>query len=381
MGLLLALLSGPALANVAAAQHRPAIAGSLWTAGTALAVASEQLAITCVEEDDAPRCTFVATYAVRNDTGTAQATVAAFVGERARDVRLTFAGARVDREFTADEGAALARVPGARRGGLQRGASLSLEPGASAALVAEGRLEPERYFRPSYSQPALWARHPVLGSPVHRTHAFHVQYEVAPIRSWAAGAPPPRISLTLTVPRQWDTLVSLRRPGGDEASRHLAPSPGVTRERGDERVHEVELDSAQVDTLELDLQLPRRTLRHGGPFVALGGALGPSGGLRARLGYEVAAPEWLLWSVTGETDFSRLLQFAAVAEAATELLLIIPSVSVGLGVPVRVLPERQVGARAQVSLQWPYVGFVASLDVFPFAADVLQVSLLGRASF
>ncbi len=377
---LVLLLAAPGWANLAAARHRPAIAGSVWTAGTHLRVASEQLDITCVEVADAPACTFVASYAVHNDTDTAQATVAAFVGERARDVQLSFAGARVDRELSADELTALSLVPGARRGGLRRGANLSLAPGASAALVAQGRLEPERFVRPSYAKAALWARHPVLGSEVPRSHAFTLEYVIAPIRTWGGGASPPRVAVTLTVPRRWALTVFLRRPAVEREPGPLDPSPGLTTERGDARVHAVELDSAEVDTLEVELTLPRRVLHHGGPFAALGGTFGPAGGLRARLGYEVAAPAWFLWSVAAETDFQRLLQLAAVAEAATELVLFIPSVSLGLGVPVRVLPEVQVGARAQLTLQWPYGGLVTSVDVFPGARDVVQVSLLARVS-
>jgi hypothetical protein len=43
----------------------------------------------------------------------------------------------------------------------------------------------------------------------------------------------------------------------------------------------------------------------------------------------------------------------------------IPSLGLGVGVPVRVLPEASTGIRLQLTVQWPLVGFVTSFDIYP----------------
>ena len=63
--------------------------------------------------------------------------------------------------------------------------------------------------------------------------------------------------------------------------------------------------------------------------------------------------------------------------------MIIPSLGVGVGVPVQVLPETIAGVRLLGSLQFFPVGFVTAVDIFPRApADNgrVQVSLMGRLS-
>ena len=102
-----------------------------------------------------------------------------------------------------------------------------------------------------------------------------------------------------------------------------------------------------------------------------------------RFGYEVAAPEWLLYSVSADTDFGDLLKVAPTIEVASSQVLILPSFGIGVGAPVLILPEVQVGARVQGTMQFGPVGFVTSLDAFPGLSgdrevDRWQLTLLGQ---
>jgi hypothetical protein len=88
-------------------------------------------------------------------------------------------------------------------------------------------------------------------------------------------------------------------------------------------------------------------------------------------------------SLALDASFRDDLVLAAGAEAATRsYAAIIPSLGVGLGVPLRLYPERQVGLRAQLTVHWPFLGWVTCFDVYP-AADLsaprrFQVALLAQ---
>ncbi len=138
-----------------------------------------------------------------------------------------------------------------------------------------------------------------------------------------------------------------------------------------------------MDLLQLHITLPPRLIKNGGVLLGAGGRVNGSGGFRARLGYEVAALDWLLHGLSLETDFSDQLFLTPFTEAASSGLLgLIPSFGAGVGVPVRLLPQATAGIRLQLSIQWPVVGFVTLLDLFP-GLDTgddgfFQVTLLGQ---
>ena len=51
--------------------------------------------------------------------------------------------------------------------------------------------------------------------------------------------------------------------------------------------------------------------------------------------------------------------------ASTPSVLILPSLGFGLGMPVRVVEERRVGLRVQLTVQWPVLGWVTCFDIYP----------------
>lgn len=320
------------LANIAASRPDPA-EGGLHASPTPVHVVRETLELDCIDDGE-PLCTFTATYALENPTGEPQPVELQFVGSHVSNVHFALNQAELPSEHDA--------------------ANITVAA-ATAELKVSGTLVPGRYYVPSYAKSANATRHPLLGSEVPRSNVFDLAYEIAPIRSWAG--PAPKVAVTFTHPRAWRVT--------------LQDQPTV-----DGRLA-LELDANEVDRVRARLELPGPHLFNGGPFVGAGGAV--PNRFRFRAGYEIAAPEWLFHSLAVETDFTTTLTLVPVIHAASEaLLVIVPSISAGLGLPIDLKPTARVGGRVQVTLHWPFVGFVAALDVFPGTNDPVRVTLMGQ---
>ncbi len=102
-------------------------------------------------------------------------------------------------------------------------------------------------------------------------------------------------------------------------------------------------------------------------MLGVGGFWGDESGLRLRAGYEAGAMGWLLGSLVAETDVQRRLQLVPALEAALPAVLFLPSLGLGLGVPVEVLPEVRAAARLQASAMFFPVGVLFTVVLFPRA--------------
>jgi hypothetical protein len=231
---------------------------------------------------------------------------------------------------------------------------VSLEPGEEQQVVLTARLQPGswRYGRLGYG-PAR-TRHMVVGEEFTGDDPYWVELSFGALRSFAAVPETAHLELDTELKAQL-TAGNERRPLGD-----------------------VPLDVEKPLSIELRDPHARRLL-NGGPTVAVG--VTHRGTFRGRLGYELALPQYLLWSAVAETDARSELVFALAAQLALPSVLIFPSCSIGVGLPVRALPAPRVGVRLEGSLHWPYLGFVTVVDWFPdtavpvTAAFMLQLGL------
>jgi len=362
--LLLAALPGAARANLAQSRPRPGVLGGAATSGpTPIRVVAEELEFRCASEHRLPVCRFEARYRFRNPAPTPQAADAVFYGVDATELRALQDGRPIGRELPAIErrqvGQELARgsdvlaSPGGRvsRAGLR----IELPAGGTALVAVEGRIAPGRYFEAGYQISVPRARHLLLGSAAPRSNLFHLEYLVSPIRTWG---PAPEIAVSVSYPRSWQLQV-LARPGS-----LLRPERSAA---GGRLVERFRIEGARVDTLTLAMEVPPPLPFNGGLLLGIGGNLDDSGGLRARFGYEIAAPEWLLLSLAVDTNFRDDVVLAPGIEAATPSILgIIPSLGVGLGAPVRLVErDRRVGLRVQLTVHWPILGWVTCFDLYP----------------
>jgi hypothetical protein len=362
--LLVAALPGAASANIAQSRANPASFGGPKLDGqSGLRVQGETLALDCQVEAGEPICRFTASYRFHNPTATRQVTAAAFYGVRASEIAIVQDGRAAGRTLSPREAR---RLDGAlaelRASGevTRTGMALSVEPGRTALVTVTGRMAPGRYFSPSYALAAPRSRHILLGGMPPRSNTFHLDYLISPIRSWG---PAPEIALTLRHPAGWDLWLSCHRqsPRGAPAS---CPA-GQRAFDGATVVQRLTISGETVDTLSLEIKLPPRIFWNGGVLAGIGGNLDDSGGLRARFGYEIAGPEWLLLSLSLDTNFRDDLVLAPMVEAATPSVLILPSLGLGLGMPVRLVEERRVGIRVQLTVHWPILGWVTSFDIYP----------------
>ena len=374
----LALYSTPATANVAAVRPDPAIvvapAGDRDdgrpSALVDLQVIGERLTFDCSEAAARPVCDFHAVYRVKSNASERQAVVGAFVGVHTSEVQIQVEGRTVSHALTAAE---VARIDAAVQADLGRTAPSSLsgaligrpqtvgrvgfrmviEPGQEVRVEAAGRARPGRRSARSFSGTAVETRHPLLGTRAAPL-AYDLEYLVAPIRTWGRVG---TILVTIHHPVSWKVGLTAVGPSGEPKQKSSV--------EGETRTVELTLNPA-TDLLTFHIVLPERVFHNGGVLLAIGGTVDDPRGVSARLGYEVAAPDWLFHGVTMDTDFSDTLVFTPTWEAATRgAWFLIPSLALGLGVPVQVAPEVTAGIRAQFTLQWPFVGLVTSIDVYP----------------
>jgi hypothetical protein len=351
---LLAMLPVRALANSAAAERPGAPAGNVVLGTpTTIAVERELLEIRCRQVAGQPECTFRATYLLFNPSGAPATAVAAFWGEAAA-VTLEL-GDRRARELSNDELQAIRRAFSSREppdesapGPHPSGIEISLGAGACAELVARGSLHLGWAGGRGYALDPVHARHQLIQPAPAPAPVVQASYYLSPIRTFASAGP---ITLVVEHPSSW--------------------TPSIRLETTDGRVEPVELEAGRATLPSDRARMLRLTFDHsptvhsGGPFAGIGGAFGEGGGLRLRAGYELAAPSWLFWSVTAETDADSLFILTPLVEAASDQVLIIPSFGFGAGVPVRIEPEPAVGARLQASMTLYKLGLVGSFDWFP----------------
>ncbi|WP_244237678.1 hypothetical protein [Corallococcus llansteffanensis] len=327
------------------------------TARTRSEVLSEKLDFDCAEAEHEAVCHFEARYRLRNGTTEAEVIDAAFLGLRTREVSVRF-----DEEpLPVTEGQADSMGPTSGSGEVERfGFTLTLQSGREGELWVRGLMQLERRFLPSgYVWPAVQARHALLSpGPARATH-WDIDYLLGPIRTWAGN---PELHVTVRVPSAWEVGSS-----PDASARTLPVATGWRlRHEGEHVVAERSLSAASApEWLNVTLTKPKPWWTPGGVQLGLGARLGDDSRVMARLGYQLAAPESFLHSLSVETDFREQLVLTPLTQYATPQVAIIPSLGLGLGVPVQVLPEARPGLRLLADLHFGPLGAALSWDHYP----------------
>ncbi|MBI5503079.1 MAG: hypothetical protein HY907_22730 [Deltaproteobacteria bacterium] len=391
------LAAAPARANIAAIERDPGVVGGLETYdSTLLAVDEERLTFDCRGGDPEPRCTFEATYFVHNPTGETQSVTASFFGLYTDEVSIRVDGEAARHELTDDEmrglydvvlgdggDGSLAEV--VREESRLYGFVLEVEPGARREVVASGVVRAPQRFVPETWFPAIETRHLLLDRPVGgaRSGWFDLRYLLAPLRTWAGDR---EVTIVVRHPSDWsfaaalaDSAMQFGEVTGD-ASREwdTSDSGGVRTETWHSR-------GTVPAVLELGFDVGAVEPFHsGGVVLGFGGTVGDGGGdFWMRAGYEIGYPSWLLYSVNVDTDFTDRVVLAPHLEGATPLpyMPIFPSLDLGVGLPIQVLPRTLVGIRFLCGFTWGPVGFNATFDLYPQLdtghPDFLQIGLFG----
>jgi hypothetical protein len=338
-------------------------------------VLGEELSFDCSGAEREEACGFEARYQLRNGTSEAEVIDAAFLGIRVSEVRVEFDGKPLSvaegqvnpPESTPSTGDA-AQAPSSPEEALGRlartpvqrfGFTLELPSERGGELVVRGVVRLERRFLPSgYEWPAVQARH-VLLSSARRASYWDIDYLLGPIRTWAGN---PALHVTVRIPSEWEV--------GSSPDAYASTLPEATgwqvRREGAQAVAERRLEAASApEWLNIALMQRKPWWTPGGVQLGLGARLGNGSRFMARLGYQLAAPESFLHSLSVETDFREQLILTPLTQYATPQILIIPSLGLGVGVPVQVLPEARPGLRLLVDLHFGPVGAALSWDHYP----------------
>lgn len=112
-------------------------------------------------------------------------------------------------------------------------------------------------------------------------------------------------------------------------------------------------------------------IQHGGPVLAAGVRLGlneeDDGRFLLRAAYELALEGHFIGSVSFETDFESIYESIVIEAASPELLIIVPSLSAGVGLVARQLGNRDAnaGLRLRVGMNFIAIGVTCDFDYWP----------------
>jgi hypothetical protein len=370
-------VSDPAWANAAAPLYAPGDEGGAFIARpTPLVVEHEELGFRCAERG----CEFEAVYHVRNPGDERVEVIGAFYGIETDHFASTADGVDARRPLTPEQLGAIDRAVAvfdeavARDSKIAReGFALGVDGHARATLTFSGHMRPISGTSGDvvgYMGAApLETRHPWLGTHARSDATARYAYALSPIRDWG-GSPNIDVSVRCPDARFWergqDGWTSSHEDGGFVARRSIAARDAST------------LNFTIVDK-------PGRDVLNGGPFVGIGDRV-DAGQLRARFGYEMAVPWWVIWSASAETDFKGTTTLIALGEVASpDIIVIIPSLALGAGLPVQIRSgaATHVGVRMQLTVSFPVLSIVLPVDVFPgdASSDTWQVGLFAQASF
>jgi hypothetical protein len=392
------LLSAAAVASPATAMRSIETeahwSGPVLGASSPLRVESEIISLKCRGDSLAATCDFEAKSRLSNPGTEAAAGMAVFYGVRAKPLALRIGGREAAaptydvKPFDAAVDAADGEVHLGQHQGFQRHAvALDVPAGATVEIVATGtlRLEPRIILSAGFVFPGIDARHPLLASGDATSYLHGLEYLVSPVASWA---PKHRLEVRMRHPRSWQVNGSMSSPASSSYAGQLltfAPT-SVDGEVEEVGVQEGPAPAASRGLLvSFSAELPERLPMNGGPFVGLGSGFGNAGAerFRARFGYEIAAPSWLFESISVDVDFRERVVLTPALEAMTPQLFVLPALSVGIGLPIQLVPIAAPGVRLQGGIQIFFVGLTGAVDIFPGldpSQGQVQGSLMARLS-
>ncbi len=390
------LWSAAAAANIAASQRMPAeLVGPHAIRPTPLEVRSERLTFDCHQHQGEPDCDFVALYQIANPTDTVQGVTAAFYGVGVRQVEATLDGRSVLKPLRPHQRTALDMLvvqaesaiaplsgvaPTDRRGvEVDRvGMDFEVAPGASGQLRVSGKIKPGRFFRPpGLIKPAPSARHALLGTQKPSVVHYDVDYLLSPLKTWAAVGP---IEIEVRHPADWSMRGGVMEVG--QWRQRPQNADWSVRTEKNQRIHRLNTHVDAGARLYLHFGRFASAFYHGGPLLGAGFELGGGDGVMVRGGWEVAAPSWVLYELSLQSNLDDTATGAFVLKAAAPQVYVIPSMALGAGaVGRRRTGQLQPGGRLHFDVHHTFGALVLLWDFYPGARDGSDLLLMGQLSF
>lgn len=371
--------AAPAAANVAAPPRPAQIGGPAAGGRTPLAVREAALSIDC--SAGGHTCELQVSYLIHNPSAETSGGTAAFYSLYTGNVDIRVddrpAGQPIDPAAAAGFDARVAEVAGDRwtttwarddQGLGRHGFELSLAPGASARVQITGVVAAHLLISYDWAVTAARARHVLFPPSRDRPRRLVIDYLVAPIRTW--GAFPQQMAFTLKAPARWAVDII--------GARTTETRTGAIEE------HRGTIATSE-SRLHIGLWIPPGPRVHRGFLLGIGGHVDDATGLRLRGGVEVGfLHHWLAsLAIELETAGANGVVLVPALAVGSPWVLIIPSVSVGVGLPVRVAPDTDAGVRVQVDAHLGPVGLFTAFDYYPWmSADPrrFEVAMMAQLS-
>lgn len=125
--------------------------------------------------------------------------------------------------------------------------------------------------------------------------------------------------------------------------------------------------------LEVRMRSRPRHLSPGGPVLALGKVFGAvprrgigasrEAGLVGRVGWEAFAPARVGHALSVDVTTGGAVTLAYLPQVMTSRWLVLPSLGIGIGLPVQLAPRLTSGLRVQASVAFPVIGLVGWVDL------------------
>lgn len=116
-------------------------------------------------------------------------------------------------------------------------------------------------------------------------------------------------------------------------------------------------------------------LENGGPVLGLGGRFDlyrpDEGRFLLRVGYELGLADYVVASLSFETDFDSIMESVVIEVGSPEALILLPSISAGIGIVARQLGNRDADAalRLRLGYQVTAIGLGVDFDYWPAFSD------------
>ncbi len=307
---------------------------------TPLSLDQESIVVHCPPAHDTLRCNVSAHYVLSNPAQEPAESDAPVVSTGIADVRVAQDGRPLD----VKPWALHVRVPAGGTTTIDVSFTLSF---ASSVPGLESTGEPAT---------AMQARHPLLGGDTRNAPAHPVFFHWS--KGWSGS---PQRFFDVRYPAGWKLHGSQWRAQGAVTQRSVA--------------RELAASDTPID-VDLRKAPPAVPIVPGGPVVAAGSAI--SQGFRMRYGYELGVFDWMLPAINADVDYAGLLVLTPSVEYATAARLPVPSLSAGVGLPVRLRPDSRAGARFKLSAVM-VAGIEATFDYYPSDRD-WETTLAARLS-
>jgi hypothetical protein len=328
------------------------------------------LAIDCRRDEQ--KCAVEARYCVENPATAREDAITAFCSPGTTDVAMSVDGASCATPLTSGDRTALVLM-------MQRmlderdardvpfdGCRFGVEPGGHATLVARGRIDATHFGARRGAEDAIHQRHPLLTDRRHPLRKS-LRYALAPIRTWAAERA--TIEISIAYSRNWELVFDENFAIADVGGAWMASRTFTL--------------PTMPNGLDFEFAADESSLPSGGFLVGIGAATGgETRGFRVRAGYEIALASGLHLGLVGDSDLRKSVLFAPQISLVSGALYLIPSFSIGVGVPIEITPAVRSGVRFQADAMLHWIGVVYTLDIFA-ASDgpTIRSTLLAQASF